>query len=59
MKAKLSGTEELREYNVAASFCGVGFEYVQLNAKDLEHLSSCPDLKAWIESIQSRMVPSK
>lgn len=58
MKAKISETDELRQYSVAANFCGVGFDYIQLDAKDLEHLSSCPDLKAWLENVQCRMVPT-
>lgn len=59
MIAKINGEAEFHEYNVAASFVGVGFDYVQLDAKDFEHLASCPDLKAWIENVQARMVPTK
>lgn len=53
----LDGTE--REYSVAQNYCGVGFKSVTLDYKDFELLSTAPDLRAEIEKIASRMVPSQ
>jgi hypothetical protein len=47
--------DQIREYDISSSFCGVGFRAIQLTHKDFTRLFESPDPMAILEQLYSRM----